>query len=230
MTLREAAERTSRSVTTLRRYIRSGRLLAETRNGRYGPEYYVSEADLENAGFRLAAGVEVEPTPADGILVPSPMAVSPALPETVPLRLYQEMQMKHEQLLVQYGMVRVGGLRSLELRAELETREQELEQTRGEMAGLKNRLARGATRLVRRLREAELELESKRLEIGALKEKVRGLEMLTRNSVTNETIERQYAQVMQQARKVDQMTARQETSPGSSTEWPPPPRGSDTDH
>jgi hypothetical protein len=42
MTLREAAARSSRSITTLRRYIRSGRLHAEKRYGRYGPEYYVS--------------------------------------------------------------------------------------------------------------------------------------------------------------------------------------------
>ena len=46
MTLREAAERTSRSITTLRRYIRSGRLHAEKRYGRFGPEYFVAEADL----------------------------------------------------------------------------------------------------------------------------------------------------------------------------------------
>jgi len=37
MTLREAAERTDRSVTTLRRYIRNGRLRAEMREGRYDP-------------------------------------------------------------------------------------------------------------------------------------------------------------------------------------------------
>ena len=38
---------------------------------------------------------------------------------------------------------------------------------------------------------AELELEGRGLEIAALREKIRGLEMLTRNAVTNETIERQ---------------------------------------
>ncbi len=36
MTLREAAKRTSRSVTTLRRYIRNGRLAARKRPGRFG--------------------------------------------------------------------------------------------------------------------------------------------------------------------------------------------------
>ena len=51
MTLREAAERTSRSITTLRRYIRAGRLRAEKRHGRFGPEYYVSAAELIQAGL-----------------------------------------------------------------------------------------------------------------------------------------------------------------------------------
>ena len=37
--------------------------------------------------------------------------------ETIPIRLFEDLQMKHEQLLVQYGMVRAGGLRAMELQA-----------------------------------------------------------------------------------------------------------------
>ena len=51
MTLREAARRTSRSITTLRRYIRSGRLQAEKRQGQFGPEYLVHEHQLAGAGL-----------------------------------------------------------------------------------------------------------------------------------------------------------------------------------
>jgi transposase len=45
LSLREAAERTARSVTTLRRYIRAGRLQAQKAPGRFGPEYFVTEED-----------------------------------------------------------------------------------------------------------------------------------------------------------------------------------------
>ena len=50
ISLREAAEKTARSVTTLRRYIRSGRLRADKLPGRFGPEYFVTAEQLEAAG------------------------------------------------------------------------------------------------------------------------------------------------------------------------------------
>src|SRR5262245_36346469 len=100
MTLREAAERTDRSVTTLRRYIRSGRLRAEMREGRYGPEYFVSAQDLSEAGLAARSTTALALAPASEALLDR------LARETVPAPLYQELQMKHEQLLVQYGMVR----------------------------------------------------------------------------------------------------------------------------
>src|SRR5678815_3953039 len=51
MTLREAAERTDRSVTTLRRYIRNGRLRAEMREGRYGPGQVLEGDEVLGAGL-----------------------------------------------------------------------------------------------------------------------------------------------------------------------------------
>jgi len=227
-TLREAAERTARSVTTLRRYIRSGRLHAEKRGGRYGPEYFVSTQDLSDAGLEGRAPVPDEPAP--------PARAAPAWAiarrdrDTLPAGLYQELQMKHEQLLVQYGMVRAGGLRAVELQAEVEAKRREVQQCREEIARVREQLGRENALLRERLRESELEGEGRAVEIAALREKVRALEMLTRNAVTSETIERQFADVLHQMRVVGSLS-----EPVSRESRPPAPRGTsdravDPDH
>jgi MerR family transcriptional regulator, copper efflux regulator len=195
MTLREAAERTDRSVTTLRRYIRNGRLRAEMREGRYGPEYFVSPEDLAEAGLDPGAGTALA----------LPRAPVPA--ETVPVSLFQELQMKHEQLLVQYGMVRAAGMRVMDLQAQVEEREAQAGAAREEAKHLRDRLQKESGDLRGKLRARELELEGRSLEIAALREKVRALEMLTRNAVTNESIERQFGEVMEQMRLVDRLRA-----------------------
>ena len=207
MTLREAAQRTSRSITTLRRYIRSGRLRAEKRLGRFGPEYFLSVEDLAEAGL------ETTGTETTAVVGPRPAAaLAPTAPrgrgDAVPLSLYQELQMKHEQLLVQYGMVRTTGLRAMEVQAELERRDRELESAGARIAGLERESRRKRERQGQELREARLELEGRALEIAALREKVRALEMLTRNAVTNESIEEQFQQVMSQSRRVERLRSR----------------------
>jgi hypothetical protein len=221
--LRDAARQTARSVTTLRRYIRSGRLKAEKLPGRFGPEYFVTSEQLQTAGLdrpepgAVPAGPGAAGAP-DAAMVPRsaypvPLASAPldrVLRESVPISLFQDLQLKHEQLLVQYGMVRAGGLRVLEMQAELETRRRQIDDAQAENTRVKERLAREAGELRKRLREAELELEGRRVEAAALREKVRGLEMLTRNSVTNEEIDRQFSDVMAQIRRVDRLTAEQE--------------------
>jgi hypothetical protein len=214
LSLREAAGRTSRSISTLRRYIRSGRLRAEKRAGRYGPEYVVADGDLVEAGLR-PRGVE---GPLDlhelrNVAVHAPARTAP---EIVPLSLYQELQMKHELLLVQYGMVRAGGLKLLELKAQLDAERGRSAQAAAEV----QRAGHEISRLAQRLREAELDIEGKRLEIAALEEKVRALEMLSRNARTTETIEHQFARLVGQARKVHRMVAGGE----------PGPAGPGTDH
>ena len=203
MSLREASARTSLSITTLRRYIRSGRLHAEKLQGRFGPEYFVSPRDLESAGIEPLDGPPTEASTA--LAVPAAAAIERAFRESVPLSLFQELQMKHEQLLVQYGMMRAGGLRSLELQAQLDARRGQIDEARSEAARLRDRLAREGSDLRRKVRESELEIEGLRLENAALREKVRALEMLTRNAVTNESIERQWERVVDQARKVDRL-------------------------
>jgi hypothetical protein len=207
MTLREAGRRTGRSITTLRRYVRGGRLRAELRHGRFGPEYFVTLDDLTAAKLEPGPGTAIATGPPPRLARPGS---APALPahgsDPVPIVLFQELQMKHEQLLVQYGMVRAGGVRALEIQAALEARQRELEASREQVARLTERLQRETSRLGQGLREAQLELEGRALEIAALREKVRALEMLTRNAVTNETIERQFSAVMSQARRVRGLT------------------------
>ena len=224
MSLRDAAERTSRSVTTLRRYIRSRRLQADKLPGRFGPEYFVTWEQLSAAGLEAveaavaASSESVALARIDGALPQAPL--DRVLRETVPLTLFHELQMKHEQLLVQYGMVRAGGLRVLEMQAELDARRRQVDDAQAENGRVKERLAREAGELRRRLREAELELEGRRIEVAALREKVRALEMLTRNTVTNEAIDRQFEDVMAQIQRVDRLTAEREAAdPGPAPPW-----------
>ncbi|HJQ98462.1 MAG TPA: hypothetical protein VJ826_09115 [Candidatus Polarisedimenticolaceae bacterium] len=227
LSLREAAERTARSVTTLRRYIRAGRLQAQKAPGRFGPEYFVTEEDLTTAGLPplAASSGQALATPARstalrvGAEPPTP-ALERVLRESVPVTLFQDLQMKHEQLLVQYGMVRAGGLRVLEMQAELDARRRQIEESQAETVRVKERLASEAGELRRRLREAELELEGRRVEAAALREKVRGLEMLTRNTVTNEQIDRQFDDVMDQMRRVERLTAEHDRTDLSAAPWP----------
>lgn len=235
ISLRVAAERTSRSVTTLRRYIRSGRLAADKLPGRFGPEYFVTVEQLETAGLDgtssgpTSMDSKVSDLPASALVAARGSSRSLAsasldrvLRDSVPIFLFQDLQLKHEQLLVQYGMVRAGGLRVLEMQAELDTRRREIEDAQAENTRIKERLAREAGELRKRLREAELELEGRRVEAAALREKVRGLEMLTRNNVTNEEIDRQFEDVMAQMRRVDRLTAEAEVNtPPPAKPWPP---------
>jgi hypothetical protein len=230
MTLREAAERSSRSITTLRRYIRSGRLHAEKRDGRFGPEYYVSTEDLIEAGLDPETWTHASRN-VPGRSVPEVRRTALPAPfraqESVPLGLYHEILMKHEQLLVQYGMLRAGGLREdgpgdgTSMRA--------LEQSRAEVARVKDEL--DAER--RSHREAmdglRKELEGREVEVAALQEKVRALEMMTRNSVTNEAIDRQFQQLHEQARKVDALQSRRKWTADERTAWRPasPPESAD---
>jgi hypothetical protein len=197
MNLRQAAERCTRSITTLRRYIRSGKLHAEKREGRFGPEYFVSEQDLAAAGLELSrekGSTAIAHRRAAGAEYPAHASV--------PLPLFQELQMKHEQLLVQYGMVRAGGLRVMGQQSELETNKRELDALRTDR-----------DRLQQQLQEALLELEGRSLEVEALQSKVRSLEMLSRNAVTNETIEKQFSQLADQTRRVEELSSRGEWRP-----------------
>lgn len=227
MSLRDAALRTARSVTTLRRYIRSGRLRAEKSYGRYGPEYLISEEALTEAGLRPEAAARlstVEPVAVPTMLVP----LQQALRESVPVSLYHELQMKHELLLVQYGMVRIAGLKVLELQGELDARRRQVDELGAEIGRVNERAARETSLLRKRLHEAELEGEARGLEIAALREKVRGLEMLTRNAPRSEGFERQFSEVLDQIRRVEHL--RRPPEPLEPGPWTPPAKGEEPDH
>lgn len=211
LTLREAARRTSRSITTLRRYIRSGRLRAEKKMGRFGPEYFVSDEALQRAGIQLESGTALATLPND-------QALERIINESVPATLFQELQMKHEQLLVQYGMMRASGMKMLELRDELDQAREALAGLEAELSSVRETDESESARLKKRLRTAELELEARRLENSALREKVRGLEMLTRNAVTSESIERQFSALTDQLDRVDEMETRRRQGP--TDDWP----------
>jgi excisionase family DNA binding protein len=227
MTLREAAARVNLSVTTLRRYIRSGRLRAEKLPGRYGPEYFVSWNALDEARLREDAGASNLPEP---VRRPPRAPAQASFRDTLPIGLDQELQMKHEQLLVQYGMVRASGLRTLEIQGELDAKRREIEECRAEIARLRERLGKETAILRQKLRDAEMEMEGRGMEIAALREKVRALEMLTRNAVTNETIERQFASVMEQMRVVDRLSEERDPAHRPRRPWPPGERPVEPEH
>lgn len=217
MTLRVASDRTSRSVTTLRRYIRSGRLRADKASGRYGPEYLISESALEAAG--LAVGAETGIARRDA----SPDPIDLRLRDFVPSGLYVELQMKHEQLLVQYGMVRAGALRLFDLQGDLDATRHRLAASESDAASLRERSSREIASIGKKLREAELEIQGKSLEIDALQEKVRGLEQIVRSrgGIAAEKIEMQISQVTDQIRRIERLESRPGLAGGSFGPHPP---------
>ena len=233
MTLRQAARRSSRSITTLRRYIRSGRLDAEKKPGRFGPEYFVSEQALADAGLQAkteerSSALVRRPSRELARAETESRIAERLLRDSVPISLYQELQMKHEQLLVQYGMVRAAGAKVLELRADVEEKQRRLEDAQDRAATLGRRLTEETSRLERQLRESELEQEGRGLEIAALEEKVRGLEMFTRNARTSATVEQKYREIMDQTRRVERLSSGRSTEDGAFS--PRPGKGVDRDH
>ncbi len=182
MTLRQAAERTGLSATTLRRYIKAGRLRARLIPGRYGPEYVVDEHDLRAAGLRLQ---DENPEPARTLApaAQAPAAVAGATShDMVPGILYRELLMKHEHLLVQYGMMRMSGQQLYEIRQEADRRAAEARRAAEELARIRDRHAREIGQLKARLRQMELELQEKDDEIRRLEVEVKKLRIAERNA------------------------------------------------
>jgi hypothetical protein len=129
----------------------------------------------------------------------------PAARDAVPSSLFHELQLKHEQLLVQYGMVRAGGLRLLEWKAEAEASREAAAREREENEQTRQRLLREITDLRKRLRESELELEGRQLEITALREKLAALERSSPRAPDGKALERQLEALAEQHRRVDRL-------------------------
>ena len=187
MTLRQAAEKTGLSATTLRRYIKAGRLRARLIPGRYGPEYVVDDDDLHAAGLDGRGGNnDTEDNAAvarsngngeAGVRIASAQ-------DSVPGLLYRELMMKHEHLLVQYGMLRVSGRQLYEVRQAAEQKAEQARQAAAELRRTRDRHAREIGALKTELRRAELELAERDERIRELERRVAQLEMQLRNQLT----------------------------------------------
>ena len=192
-TIKEAARISGISATTIRRYIKAGKLNGTLSRGRYGPEYKISPDDLKAIGLEL-----------NSLLPPQKMRnnhgtsleeINHYLQDLVPISLYQELTLKHEQLLVQYGMIRAGGRRFMEMKTESELKDQIIEEKEAEIRELIDRHRNEVEFLKKHLRKAELEIEEKNSRIREFKDKVNFLELLSRNAITTENIEKQFKSI-----------------------------------
>jgi excisionase family DNA binding protein len=174
LTIREASQLIGRTPATVRRYIRSGRLKAEKQVGKFGEEYRIPREDLLGLGFSPA-----EPAPAveTGLAVRAPAAPpTPLAPDAVPLALYNELLMKHEQILVQYGMIRAGGQKLLEYKADAESKTVDLQRARERYDSLRQRALKEIGLLRKQVREMEIRLEERAIENTLLQERIGLLE------------------------------------------------------
>lgn len=172
LTIREASRLIGRTSATIRRYIRSGRLKAEKDVGKFGEEYRIRRDDLLALGFTAAE-------PPDDPIAPL-VRTTPALPvlaqDAVPVSLYNELLMKHEQILVQYGMIRAGGQKLYEYKADAEAKAEALERAEARYQALRQRAMQEIGLLRKQLREMEIKVEERRIEVTLLQETVGRLE------------------------------------------------------
>lgn len=175
LTIREASRLIGRTPATIRRYIRSGRLRAGKDVGKFGEEYHIEREDLLALGF---SPTEATAPPETGLTrAPSPLPAPAAAPiDGVPLALYNELLMKHEQMLVQYGMIRAGGQKLYEYKADAEAKAEEIERQNERYQVLRQRALKEIGLLRKRLREMEIQLQEKDIEITLLRDKARRLE------------------------------------------------------
>jgi excisionase family DNA binding protein len=166
LTIREASRLIGRTSATIRRYIRSGRLKAEKDLGKFGEEYRIRRDDLLALGF-TPAEPEGENPAALVRATPAPLALPQ---DAVPLSLYNELLMKHEQILVQYGMIRAGGQKLLEYKADAEAKAEALGRAEERYQALRQRALQEIGLLRKRIREMEIRLEERRIEVTLLQE------------------------------------------------------------
>src|SRR6266850_236296 len=172
LTIREASQLIGRTSATVRRYIRSGRLRAEKEMGKFGEEYKIRREDLLALGFSTAMVPSHEASH-----MPVRQALDlPAQEGSVPVSLFNELLMKHEQILVQYGMIRAGGQKLLEYKADAESKAEEIRDARERYDALRQRALKEIGLLRKQVREMEIRLEERGIEVTLLQEKIEGLE------------------------------------------------------
>ncbi len=175
LTIRQASEVIGRAPATIRRYIRSGRLPAEKEQGKFGVEYKIRGEDLQALGVVRGDLPAVRET--GGELLPVRALMDEIGQRYVPRELYSELAMKHERLLVQYGMIRAGGQKVMETRAELEMKESLVAEREREILEIRERSEKEIGFLQTHLRHAEIEIEDRNIEVSLLRERIRQLEM-----------------------------------------------------
>jgi len=202
LTIREASQQIRRTPATIRRYIRSGRLHARKQVGKFGEEYRIRRDDLIALGFAPADPGERPST----ALVPAAAASSVHAALSVPISLYNELMMKHEQLLVQYGMIRAGGQKLLEYKAEADTRAEELRRAEQRYQTLRSRAVQEIGLLRKRLRQAESQIEERRIEITLMQEKLKRLEMAADEAATHEGFETRISEIRDKERTIEELS------------------------
>ncbi len=202
LTIREASHLIGRTPATIRRYIRSGRLKAGKEIGKFGEEYKIRREDLLALGFSAQSDLPARTEPA----VPAVREAEPR--ETlVPASLFNDLLMKHEQILVQYGMIRAGGQKLFEYKAAAEARDEDLRQAEDRYQALRSRSVREIQFLRKHLREAEIEVEERNIEITLLQEKVKRLEMAAAHAASVETFDKSLVEIRQKERDIAQIEA-----------------------
>jgi len=203
LTIREASRLIGRTSATIRRYIRSGRLKADKEVGKFGEEYRIRRDDLLALGFTPADAGDGGPAPL--VRATGTMAPAVAAPDAVPIALYNELLMKHEQILVQYGMIRAGGQKLLEYKADSEARAEDLRRAQERFQALRQRALQEITLLRKRVREMEIQLEERHIEVTLLQDKLTRLERTDGVPVAGESLEAGFLDLRQKQQSVAEM-------------------------
>ena len=215
LTIREASQLVGRTPATIRRYIRSGRLKADKEIGKFGEEYKIRREDLLSLGFAAQSDLPARTAPSvQAALVSEPKEA------VVPVSLFNDLLMKHEQILVQYGMIRAGGQKLFEYKAAAESREEDLRRAEDRYQALRSRAVLEIQFLRKHMREAEIEVEERNIEITLLQEKVKRLELAAAHAATVDTLDRSLVEIRQKEREIAQLESE---GPKAQTPYDPAP-------
>jgi len=231
LTIREASQLIGRTSATIRRYIRSGRLTAEKQAGKFGEEYRIRREDLLGLGFTPSE----PPAPSAAPLMRVPQVAPASLPDGVPIALYNELLMKHEQILVQYGMIRACGQKLLEYKADAEAKAMAIDRERERYQALRQRAVKEIGFLRKRLREMEMRLEEQKMELALLQESGRRLDPAPTGRTAAGSFEARLLEIRNQERAVAELVAdepRPVLSMAGGEPWAPgfPPLDRKEDH
>ncbi|HEV8336932.1 MAG TPA: helix-turn-helix domain-containing protein [Candidatus Polarisedimenticolia bacterium] len=207
LSIRQASETIGRAPATVRRYIKSGRLPAQKEQGKFGVEFRIREEDLEGLGLaRGEALVRSEPAGSIALAPREPAGLDAG--RWVPRELYSELVMKHERLLVQYGMIRAGSHKTLEYRAAAEMKDALLAEREKEIRESRERADKEIDFLQHHLRQAEVEIEDRNIEISLLQEKVRRLETAAAGAAAVRSFEEEVRAIREQESRAAEASPR----------------------